>query len=173
MAIFAGAPSAPNTKKLRKSRVSTDSQVVELVGMNALISELLLAGLELASPLRDRGVDLIAYTDLASQTAKFSAVPLQVKVASHRSFTIDRKYERISNLVLVYAWNVIEPSSIEFYAMSYRQALTVADEFGYTESPSWKRGKYTNTAPKAELIARMQEFRMTRSTWATLVASEA
>lgn len=38
-----------------------DSQAVEILGKNKLINELLKAGLEVASPIRDRGIDLIAY----------------------------------------------------------------------------------------------------------------
>lgn len=43
---------------------NVDSQVVELLGRNRLIDELLRAGLEVAVPERDRGIDLIAYLDL-------------------------------------------------------------------------------------------------------------
>lgn len=47
-----------------------DSQVVELLGRNRLIEELLLAGLEVALPLRDRRIDLIAYADLAARVSR-------------------------------------------------------------------------------------------------------
>ncbi len=47
-----------------KKRKSIDPQVVELLGRNKLISDLLRAGLEVALPMRDRGIDLIAYVDL-------------------------------------------------------------------------------------------------------------
>lgn len=40
-----------------------DSQTVEIIGRNRLIHDLLLAQLEIALPLRDRGIDLIAYKD--------------------------------------------------------------------------------------------------------------
>ena len=38
-----------------------DTQMIEIMGRNRLIDELLRAGLEVALPLRDRGIDLIAY----------------------------------------------------------------------------------------------------------------
>jgi hypothetical protein len=41
-----------------------DTQLTELIGRNWLVNELLRAGLEVATPLRDRGIDLIAYFDL-------------------------------------------------------------------------------------------------------------
>ena len=37
-----------------------DSQVTEYLGRNLLIDQLLRAGVEVAIPVRDRGVDLIA-----------------------------------------------------------------------------------------------------------------
>lgn len=43
---------------------TVDTQLVELAGRNWLASELLRAGLEVARPERDRGIDLIAYVDL-------------------------------------------------------------------------------------------------------------
>ncbi|MGA3024700.1 MAG: hypothetical protein ABSF98_08030 [Bryobacteraceae bacterium] len=43
--------------------VKRDSQVVKVLGRNLLIAELLGAGLEVALPIRDRGIDLIAYAD--------------------------------------------------------------------------------------------------------------
>ena len=41
-----------------------DTQTIEILGRNRLVNELLVAGLEVAIPLRDRDIDLIAYIDL-------------------------------------------------------------------------------------------------------------
>ena len=40
-----------------------DTQSIEILGRNRLINELIGAGIEVAQPLRDRGIDLIAYLD--------------------------------------------------------------------------------------------------------------
>ena len=58
-----------------------DSQTLELVGQHRLASELLLAGLEVAFPARDRGVDLIAYVDVDLEAGRFVAKPIQLKAA--------------------------------------------------------------------------------------------
>src|SRR5437667_4051303 len=63
-----------------------DTQMIEIMGRNRLIDELLRAGLEVALPLRDRGIDLIAYVDLADQVSAFVACPIQMKAASGRFF---------------------------------------------------------------------------------------
>lgn len=44
--------------------LSTDKNIVELAGRNWLASQLFRAGLEVARPERDRGIDLIAYLDM-------------------------------------------------------------------------------------------------------------
>lgn len=78
-----------------------DTQLTEIFGRNRLINDLLLSGVEVATPVRDRGVDLIAYVDLYEQIGRFAAVPIQIKAATQRSFTIDRKYERFGPSVCV------------------------------------------------------------------------
>jgi len=77
-----------------------DSQVVELLGRNRLIEELLLAGLEVALPMRDRGIDLIAYADLAARVESFAACPIQMKASSEAAFGLHSKYGRVRNLSL-------------------------------------------------------------------------
>jgi len=37
-----------------------DTQTIEILGRNRLVTELISAGIEVALPLRDHGVDLIA-----------------------------------------------------------------------------------------------------------------
>ncbi len=50
-----------------------DTQVIELLGRQRLIAELLRDGLEVALPVRDRGVDLVAYADLSRQKSTGSS----------------------------------------------------------------------------------------------------
>lgn len=79
-----------------------DSQVLEILGRNQLIGELLRAGLEVSLPIRDRGIDLIAYADLNSDVQKFPARPIQMKAASNRSFGLDQKYAKFPDLLIAY-----------------------------------------------------------------------
>jgi hypothetical protein len=83
-----------------------DSQQVEILGRNRLIGELVAADIEVALPLRDRGVDLVAYMDLGSQTAVFAGCPIQMKAASTRSFSVHRKYVKFANIILAYVWGL-------------------------------------------------------------------
>ncbi len=76
-----------------------DSQTVEIIGRNYLVSQLVSAGLEVARPERDRGVDLIAYVDLDEAGGGFVACPIQMKAATKASFAVDRKYEKLTKLL--------------------------------------------------------------------------
>ena len=67
------------------------------MGRNRLIEQLLEAGLEVALPLRDHGIDLIAYAD--RRDPSFVACPIQMKAGTLKSFGIDRKYEKFPNLI--------------------------------------------------------------------------
>src|SRR5438876_7603876 len=58
----------PNHSQSRGVRV--DTQIVELIGRHHLTAELLRAGLEVATPVRDRGIDLIAYADIDKRLTK-------------------------------------------------------------------------------------------------------
>jgi hypothetical protein len=46
-----------------------EPQIVEILGRNRLIDELLRAGLEVATPERDRGIDLLVYKVIGGMTA--------------------------------------------------------------------------------------------------------
>jgi hypothetical protein len=112
-----------------------DSQVIELLGHNRLTDEILRSGLEVAHPTRDRGIDLIAYADLETNVAAFVARPIQMKAASTQSFAIDRKYAKFPNLLIAFVWNLVgPPDQIVTFALSYQEALSVADKMGYTGS---------------------------------------
>lgn len=43
-----------------------DTQQTEIMGRNRLVNELIAAGIEVSIPIRDSGIDVIAYRALAS-----------------------------------------------------------------------------------------------------------
>jgi len=124
-----------------------DTQTIELLGRNKLINELLVDGLEVALPARDRGVDLIAYFDLNSKVTSFVASPIQMKAASTRAFSLDQKYAKFSNLILAYIWGLQAPEQAETFALTYPEAVSIAQAMGWTKTESWARGAYSTSAP--------------------------
>ena len=148
-----------------------DSQAVEIIGRSRLVEQLLLGGIEVASPLRDHGVDLIAYLDTGLDLKEFAACPIQMKAATGRSFSISAKYGKFPNLIHAFVWNVSSPEA-EIYAMTQAEAVAVATELGYTETASWLAGDYyTNTKVSGKLLDLLQPYRMTAYLWREKVES--
>ncbi len=114
-----------------------DTQVLELIGKNRLISELLRAGLEVTVPARDRGVDLIAYFDLESDVETFMARPIQMKAASQAHFSISKKYAKVNDLILAFVWYLDDPTRAATYALTYPEAIPIGDSMGWTKTASW------------------------------------
>jgi hypothetical protein len=114
-----------------------DSQLVELAGRNWLVSQLLRAGLEVARPERDRGIDLLVYTDLDKRLDDFVACPIQMKAASGEQFSVDRKYEKFRRMLLVYVLNLDDSAKTTAYAMTHSEAVAILDVMGVSKNPSW------------------------------------
>jgi hypothetical protein len=142
-----------------------DAQLVEILGRHRLIADLLRANLEVATPARDRGIDLIAYADLGTQVTRFSACPIQLKAAIGGSFSIDHKYAKFPNLLMAYVWYLEDPAKTVTYATTYSEAVAVADAMGYTKTSSWEKGLYVTTKPSPHLVAQLEPFRMTSEKW--------
>jgi hypothetical protein len=143
----------------------SEPALVEIVGRHRLIQELLGAGLEVAVPQRDRGIDLIAYVDRDSRVSNFVAVPIQMKAATGRSFSIATKYSKFPNLLLAYVWGLGTRVQPVTYAMTHPEALAVGDGMGWTKTDSWKRGLYTTQQPSRKLLGLLDAHRMTPEKW--------
>lgn len=146
--------------------IKLDTQTIELVGQHRLASELLLAGLEVAFPARDRGVDLVAYIDIDKVGGRFIAKPIQMKAASERSFGIWEKYAKINDLIFAFVWHVDGASPPETYALTYQESLAVADTMGWTKERTWTtKGRWDNTNPGKTIRKLLEPHRMTPEKW--------
>lgn len=143
---------------------------VEVIGRAALITELTRNGLEVARPERDIGADLIAY--LTPPGGPFMAVPIQLKAAANRSFTINRKYETTPSLLMTFAWNLSGPGEPEFYALTYPESLSIADSFGWTATETWRvRSHWSVTSPSIALRSALDPYRVSGPRWQAVVAA--
>lgn len=153
-------------KKERPGAAINDKQVVEILGRNRLVNELLRAGLEVARPERDHGVDLIVYADRTPRTSAFVARPLQMKAAMERSFVLEAKYRPFPNLLLVYVWRLADPAEAVTYAMDYNQALSIAETMRWLETKSWvEDGIYAVPTPSRKLVGLLEPYIMTPERW--------
>lgn len=141
------------------------------MGRHRLIESLLGAGLEAAMPLRDCGVDLVAYTP-AGAVGGFQAFPIQLKSFSGEGFSLHRKYAAAQGLVLAYVWRLTEPEHSSIYAMTYTEAVGVAREMGYTQTESWRkeRGSYSVTQVGERLRDRLSSFLVRAGGWHEILA---
>jgi hypothetical protein len=149
----------------RAAPAKVDSQLTELAGKHMLISQLVAAGYEIAEPLRDKGIDLVAYRE-GKGAEDFWAYPIQIKASSHESFSLDVKYERFPRLLIAYIWNVHGPERSEVYALTFKDARHVMEEKGYLKTDSWtKRGYYFVRDAGNELKTMLEPYRMTPERW--------
>jgi hypothetical protein len=142
-----------------------DTQIVELIGRHHLTAELLRAGMEVATPVRDRGIDLIAYADIDERLTKFASCPIQMKAAMKRSFGLATKYKRVHNLLIAYVWHLEDFHRRVTYALTYQEAFSIAERLGWTRTASWNQGAYTTTRPSAEILSLLEPYRMTPEKW--------
>ena len=150
--------------------MSLDKQAIEILGRNRLVNELVLAGLEVAFPIRDRGIDLLVYSDRPLFGDQFAAVPIQMKAASERGFSIDKKYKKTSQLLIVFVWNVNGGAS-ETFALTYQELFDLAQNLGYTNSPGWQeKGRFVTARPSVALVNGIRKFQMTPAKWRSIVA---
>jgi hypothetical protein len=148
-----------------------DSQLTELAGKHLLIAQLTAAGLEVAVPVRDRGIDLIAYLDRGTPPRDFVACPIQLKASTGEGFGLDKKYEKTANLILAYVWHVTDPVSYCIYALSYREALAILHRKGHTATTSWENGYWHVTRADKQLIRMLEPYKMTPKKWVERVSS--
>ena len=137
-----------------------DKQQIGLIGKHILIANLIAANIEVAEPLRDRGIDLIAFRD-GSDDEEFAACPIQLKTATDEAFELSSKYERFPELRIVYVWNVINPNDAELYCLTYAEAISLLkslkhEKFSYLEEHKyWYTGK-----PSKELKKMLKEYQV-------------
>jgi hypothetical protein len=142
-----------------------DSQLTEIAGRHLLIAHLLSAGFEVAQPLRDNGIDLVAYQGKRG-TRQFLARPIQLKAFSRESFYVDKRYESLPHLLIAYVWNVRTPDKSEIYALTFPDALAILEKKGFADTNSWtKAGQYFVRNAGKELKNLLKPFRMTPDRW--------
>jgi hypothetical protein len=141
------------------------ANMIELLGRNHLVAQLIEDDVHAAVPMWDQGVDLLAYY---GGTDRLVARPLQLKVAETTRWGVYQKYEKVQGLLMVYIWNVRRSADIEIYAMSYTEALNHLTTSGpYTNSKSWiEMGGYDMApAQNSKMWDSLQPFRMQKGMW--------
>lgn len=136
-----------------------DTQQVEIIGRNLLVSACVADGLEVSQPLRDRGIDLIIFDDYA-RYGRFSALPVQLKASSSRSFSVHAKYAKFPNLLMAYTWYSDNPVDAQLYVMTYQDAMGIAETSGWLRTSSWlEGGGYSTQSPSKKIESLLLPYR--------------
>jgi len=142
-----------------------DTQIIELKARSLLFDALWADDIEVAIPVRDRGIDFIAYVDHGKK-GDFVARPIQVKAASTASFGVDKKYQKFADLLIVYIWNVESPANVRFIVTDYKEACSVARRKGWLRTPTWEmKGKYSTSKPDKRLKDILSGFQVSAGGW--------
>jgi hypothetical protein len=147
-----------------------DKQQIGIIGKHILIANLLAAGLEVAEPIRDHGIDLIVYhegKEDSEKPVKFAARPIQLKTSSSKTFELYRKYGRFDELRIVYVWNAESiwdennSSKPTIFCLKYKEAEEILKAGGHTEKDAWKIGNHWFTnSPSDAMQERLDKYRI-------------
>jgi hypothetical protein len=139
-------------------QIELDKQQIELIGTAALTAVLVREGFEIARPLRDRGVDLVVYSDALSARSP-SAILLQVKAHSETGLEVFReKYQKFPALVYAVVWQAL--SQPRYFLFDHDEAVALIPEAS-RQTPSWNKegGHWTWTYPKVPPIVQQNMAR--------------
>ncbi len=131
--------------------------------------ELLRCGIHVEARNTKQGSDFFAAQSLSDNSNRPLRTPILVRAASRANFSVIRKHEKITNLVLAYVWHVRDGCSAKVYAMTYTEAITIASQMGWTKTASWKKfGWYTNNEPGKRLREALAPYESTPERWRIL-----
>jgi hypothetical protein len=142
-----------------------DKQLIELIGRARFTEFAIRSGFELATPLRDCGVDCLLYFPVEDDLFN-TAIPIQLKSYSSRALTVDSKYNRIGNILHVILWNCLA-TDIEYFALTQKLAMELAVFFKWNELPGWKKkkGRYDATTATKRIKIEMMKYKIDTTTF--------
>jgi hypothetical protein len=133
-----------------------DKQQIELIGTAALTTALIRERFEVAHPMRDRGIDLIVFSD--SPDEPFSALPVQVQAHTGAALMVQRKYEKFKGLLHAVVWQALSQQP-RYFLFDHEEAVLLVPESS-RQKEIWTRsdGHWTWTDAPQNLQDRMAQF---------------
>ena len=134
---------------------------IEVHGVQRVIEALEAAGYQ---------TELFQRTVLRVHSEAFSvgSDPFLIRVisATTEGFNISKKYQDIRDGLLAFVWYVNIPTQATIYAMTYEEALDIANKKGWTRTNSWQvGGAYSTTKPDRTLRNYLKPYAMTPDKW--------
>jgi len=89
-------------------------------------------------------------------------------------FSLDRKYEKIANLIMAFVWHIEDPSKACVYALTYEEAFQVLDKREHTKTASWReKNAYSVPNPGPDWLRDLEPYRMRPERWRGRIDSAA
>jgi hypothetical protein len=130
------------------------SDHIEAVGTAWFISKLIAEGFEVAIPSIDHGIDLIVFRERGRHG--ISAVPIQLKIASGESFSIDRKYKH-RGLLMAYIWYAVSDRP-KFFIVPEPETVFLLDKKTRETDSFKKEGKWSFSRPSKKLKEKLNAY---------------
>ncbi len=151
-----------------------DAQTIALIGRDRVIEQLHRAGLEVALPRRDHGIDVIAYVD---KEPTFQALAIQVKASANFRWVVNEKYGPFAEMVIAFAMYLADENRAVVYALPHTENLAIATRLGYTERyATWLKPKRAAQGgyiwidrPGPKLTEELEPHRASPERWRSLL----
>jgi hypothetical protein len=151
-----------------------DAQTIALLGRDRVIEQLHRAGLEVALPRRDHGIDVIAYVD---KEEAFQALPIQVKSSAGFRWVVNQKYGSFAEIVIAFALHLADEEKAVVYVLPHTENRAIAERLGLTQrAATWLRPKRAAQGgyiwidrPTPDLMAELKPHRASSDLWRSLV----
>lgn len=158
----------------RDSQMPLDAQTIALLGRDKVIEQLHRAGLEVALPRRDHGIDIIAYAD---KEETFRALPIQVKSSANFRWVVNEKYGPFAEMVIAFAMYLADERRAVVYALPHTENLAIAERLGYTSRyATWLNPKRAAQGgyvwidrPAPKLVEELERYSAGAERWRSLI----
>lgn len=142
-----------------------EKQLIEVIGRSKFTEFAILSGFELATPVRDCGIDCLLYFPCEDDLLN-TAVPVQLKCYSSQALTVDSKYNRMGNILHIVLWNCLDTNP-KYFALTQKHAMRLAEHFNWNKLSGWvnKKGRYDATTATPRIIDEMMQYIVTTKTF--------
>ncbi|MDP2816636.1 MAG: hypothetical protein Q8O19_08165 [Rectinemataceae bacterium] len=146
-----------------------EKQLIEVIGRSKFTEFAILSGFELATPVRDCGIDCLLYFPIEDGLLN-TAVPVQLKCYSSQALTVDSKYNRIGDILHVILWNCLGVNP-KYFALTQKHAMQLAVNFNWDKLPGWisKNGRYDATNASKPIVDEMMKYSVNTKTFKEII----
>jgi hypothetical protein len=165
-------PARPTTAPHTAARTNAPARTLDKPTVEVRGQEWVAAAIRDAGFVTARGERGILTVHAASDDKAPAVRQVRVYSASDAAFPIKTKHNDGPDALLVWVWHIGDPERTRAYAMTYGEALAIAEKKGWTQTNSWRDGGWSTTRPDRELLALLEPYGMTPEKWKARLSGE-